>query len=76
MGLEVSRLCLGAGVRGELDEARYVRTVQQSAWPHACQHPSLDDRAQRVVSALKHPSAARRTTPARMAIAWLLDHPS
>ena len=29
-GVKVSRLCLGAGVRGELDEARFVRTVERA----------------------------------------------
>ncbi len=29
-GVKVSRLCLGAGVRGELDEARFVRTIERA----------------------------------------------
>jgi aryl-alcohol dehydrogenase-like predicted oxidoreductase len=29
-GVKVSRLCLGAGVRGELDAARFVRTIERA----------------------------------------------
>ena len=29
-GVKVSRICLGAGVRGQLDEARFVRTIERA----------------------------------------------
>ena len=29
-GVKVSRICLGAGVRGQLDEERFVRTVERA----------------------------------------------
>lgn len=29
-GLKVSAICLGAGVRGDLDEARFIRSIERA----------------------------------------------
>ena len=48
--LKVSPICLGAGGRGPLDEARFVRTIEHAiTTPAAIQDPPV------IPSAAKHP---------------------